>query len=208
MLSVMAYKQVHKRLGWVLLAVIGVGGALVAAVSVGAITLPGTHSGAQSAQARAPVSPAAKRSAANRQWASATCTSILGWKNEIQRDAANFGLGLGALPRIQDAITATTGLLNKLDNLGLPPSVQNGQARADAEQLRTDLQRRVREIEDDARSVASGNIPAIAALLSDLKNDRAVAPQMVDRLRQIVSVDLGLSVVQVRACQQLIGISS
>ena len=204
----MAYKQVHKRLGWVLLAVIGVGGALVAAVSVGAITLPGTHSGAQSAQARAPVSPAAKRSAANRQWASATCTSILGWKNEIQRDAANFGLGLGALPRIQDAITATTGLLNKLDNLGLPPSVQNGQARADAEQLRTDLQRRVREIEDDARSVASGNIPAIAALLSDLKNDRAVAPQMVDRLRQIVSVDLGLSVVQVRACQQLIGILS
>ena len=86
--------------------------------------------------------------------------------------------------------------------------MQNGQARADAERLRTDLQRRVREIEDDARSVASGNIPAIATLLSDLKNDRAVGPQMFDRLRQIVSVDLGLSVVQIRACQQLIGIPS
>lgn len=204
----MAHKQVHKRLGWVLLAVIAVGGALVAAVSVGAITLPGTHSGAQSAQAKALVSPAAKQSAANKQWASATCTSILGWKNEIQRDAANLGLGLGALPRIQDAITATTRMLNKLDKLGLPPSVQNGQARADAERLRTDLQRRVREIENDARSVASGNIPAIATLLSDLKNDRAVAPQIVDRVRQIVTVDLGISAVQIPACQQLVGISS
>jgi hypothetical protein len=199
----MAYNQVYKRLRRVLLAMIGVVGALVVAVSVGAITLPGTHSGTQSAQARVGVSPAA-----NRQWASATCTSILSWKNEIQRDAANLDLGLGALPRIQDAITATTRMLNKIGKLGLPPSVQNGQTRVDAERLRTDLQRRVREIEDDARSVASGNIPAIATLLGDLKNDRAVAPQMVDRLRQIVSVDLGLSVVQIRACQQLIGVSS
>jgi hypothetical protein len=199
----MAYNQVYKRLRRVLLAMIGVAGALVVAVSVGAITLPGTHSGTQSAQARVGVSPAA-----NRQWASATCTSILSWKNEIQRDAANLDLGLGALPRIQDAITATTRMLNKIGKLGLPPSVQNGQTRVDAERLRTDLQRRVREIEDDARSVASGNIPAIATLLGDLKNDRAVAPQMVDRLRQIVSVDLGLSVVQIRACQQLIGVSS
>ena len=204
----MAYNQVYKRLGQVLLAIIGIVGAFVVAVSVGAITLPGTHSGTQSAQARVLVSPAAKLSAANRQWASATCTSILGWKNEIQRDAANLDLGLGALPRIQDAITATTRMLNKIGKLGLPPSVQNGQAQADAERLRADLQRRVREIEDDARSVAGGNIPAIATLLSDLKNDRAVGPQMFDRLRQIVSVDLGLSVVQIRACQQLIGISS
>ncbi|HEV7176783.1 MAG TPA: hypothetical protein VGN29_14885 [Solirubrobacteraceae bacterium] len=204
----MPYNQVHKRLGRVLLAIIGVIGAFAVAVSVGAIRLPGAHSGTQSAQARALVSPDAKRSAATMQWASATCTSILGWKNELQRDAANLDLGLGALPRIQDAITATTSMLNKIGKLGLPPSVQNGQARADAERLRTDLQRRVRQLEDDARSVASGNIPAIATLLSDLKNDRAVGPQMVDRLRQIVSVDLGLSVVQIRACQQLIGISS
>ena len=204
----MPYNQVHKRLGRVLLAIIGVVGAFAVAVSVGVIRLPGAHSGAQSAQARALVSPAAKRSAATMQWASATCTSILGWKNELERDAANLDLGLGALPRIQDAITATTSMLNKIGKLGLPPSVQNGQARADAERLRTDLQRRVRQLEDDARGVASGNIPAIATLLSDLKNDRAVGPQMVDRLRQIVSVDLGLSVVQIRACQQLIGISS
>ena len=199
----MAYNQVYKRLRRVLLAMIGVVGALVVAVSVGAITLPGTHSGTQSAQARDVVSPAA-----NRQWASATCTSILSWKNEIQRDAANLDLGLGALPRIQDAITATTRMVNKIGKLGLPPSVQNGQARVDAERLRADLQRRVREVEGDARSVAGGDIAAIGTLLSDLKNDRAVAPQMVDRLRQIVSVDLGLSVVQIRACQQLIGISS
>ena len=204
----MPYNQVYKRLGQVLLAMIGVGGALLVAVSVGAITLPGTHSGTQSAQARDLASLAAKGTAANRQWAAAACTSIQSWKDEIHRDAANLDLGFGALPRIQDAITATTRMLNKIDKLGLPPSVQTGQARADAERLRTDLQARVREIEEDARSVAGGNIAAIGTLLSDLKNDRAAGPQMVDRLRQIVSVDLGLSVVQIRACQQLIGIPS
>ena len=204
----MANNKAYKRLGQVLLAMLGVGGALLVAVSVGAITLPGTHSGTQSAQARDLVSLAAKRTAANRQWASATCTSILSWKNEIHRDAANLDFGFGALPRIQDAVTATTRMLNKLDKLGLPPSVQTGQARADAERLRTDLQARVREIEDDARSVAGGNIAAIGTLLTDLKNDRAAGPQMVDRLRQVVSVDLGLSLAHTRACQQLIGIPS
>ena len=204
----MACNQVYKRLGQVLLAMIGVVGAFLVAVSVGAITLPGTHSGTQSAQARDVVSLAAKRTAANRQWASAACTSILSWKNEIHRDAANLDLGFGALPRIQDAITATTRMVNKIDKLGLPPSVQTGQARVDADRLRSDLQGRVREIEEDARSVAGGNIAAIGTLLSDLKNDRAVAPRMVDRLRQIVSVDLGLSLVQIRACQQLMGIPS
>jgi hypothetical protein len=204
----MANNQAYKRLGQVLLAMIGIGGAFLVAVSVGAITLPGTHSGTQSAQAKDLVSLAAKRTAANRQWASATCTSILSWKNEIHRDAANLDFGFGALPRIQDAVTATTRMLNKIDKLGLPPSVQTGQARADAERLRSDLQARVRQIEDDARSVAGGNIAAIGTLLSDVQNDRAVGPQMVDRLRQIVSVDLGLSLVHTRACQQLIGMPS
>jgi hypothetical protein len=204
----MAYNKVYKRLGQVLLALIGVGGAVVVAVSVGAITLPGTHSGTQSAQASDLASVAANRTAANRRWASATCTRILSWKNEIHRDAANLDLGFGALPRIQDAITATTRMLNTVDKLGLPPSVQTGQARADADQLRSDLKGRVREIKEDARSIAGGNIGAIGTLLSDLKNDRAEGPQMVNRLREIVSVDLGLSVVQIRACQQLIGIPS
>ena len=204
----MSDNQVYKRLGQVLLAMIGVGGAFLVAVSVGAITLPGTHSGTHSAQARDVASLAAKRTAANGRWASATCTSILSWKNDIHRDAANLDLGLGALPRIQDAITATTRMLNKINKLGLPPSVQTGQARADAERLRSDLQARVREIEEDARSVAGGNIAAIGTLLSDLRNDRSAGPQMVDRLRQIVSVDLGLSLVHTGACQQLIGIPS
>jgi hypothetical protein len=204
----MADNHVYKRLGQVLLVMIGVGGAFLVAVSVGAITLPGTHSGTQSAQARDLASLAAKRTAANRQWASATCTSILSWKNEVRRDAANLDLGFGALPRIQDAITATTRMLNKIDKLGPPPSVQSGQARADADRLRSDLQGRVREIEQDARSVAGGNIAAIGTLLGHLKNDRAAGPQLVDRLHQIVSVDLGLSVIQIRACQQLIGIPS
>src|SRR6201995_1900456 len=115
----MANMRAYKRLGQVLLAMIGVGGAFLVAVSVGAITLPGTHSGTQSAQAKDLVSTTAKRTAANGQWAPATCTSIVTWKNEIQRDAANLNLGFDALPRIQDAITATTRMLNKIDKLGL-----------------------------------------------------------------------------------------
>ncbi len=204
----MTSNRVYKRLGQVLLAMIGVGGAFVVAVSVGAITLPGAHSGTQSAQARDLASLAAERTAANRQWASATCTSILNWKNEIHSDAANLDLGLGALPRIQDAITATTRMLNKIDKLGPPPSVQTGQARADANRLRSEIEERVREIEDDARSVAGGNIAAIGTLLSDLENDRAVGPRIVDGLRQIVSVDVGVSLAETPACRQLIGIPS
>lgn len=204
----MTSKRVHKRVGQVVLAMIGVAGALAVAVSVGAITLPGTHSGTQSAQARDLSSLAAKRTADNRQWASATCTTILNWKNEIHRDAANLNLGFGAIPRIQEAITATTRMLNKLDGLGLPPSVQTGQARVDAERLRADLAARVREIERDAHSVAGGNLAAIATLLSDLESDRAKAPQIVDQLRRIVSVDLGLSLVETPTCRQLVGIST
>jgi hypothetical protein len=202
----MTSNHVYKRLGQVLLAMIGVAGAFLVAVSVGAITLPGTQSGAQRAQARDLASLTAKRAAANRQWASATCTSILNWKNAIHRDATSLDLGFGALPRIQDAITVTTRMLNKIDNLGPPPSVQTGQARVDADRLRSDLRARLRQIEDDAGSVAGGNLAAIGTLLSDLERDRTAGPQIVDELRQAVSVDLGLSLVETRACRQLVGI--
>jgi len=202
----MTSNRVYKHLGKGLLVMTGVAGALAVAVGVGAITLPGTNSGTQGAHASDPTTPAAKQTAADRQWASATCTNILNWKNAIHRDAANLDLGFGALPRIQDAITATTRMLNKIDKLGPPPAVQTGQARVDVDRLRSDLEARVREIERDARSVAGGNLAAIATLLSVLENDRAWAPQIVDQLRKIVSVDLGLSLVDTRACRQLIGI--
>ena len=57
----MANNKAYKRLGQVLLAMLGVGGALLVAVSVGAITLPGTHSGTQSAQARRSLSSSVRR---------------------------------------------------------------------------------------------------------------------------------------------------
>ena len=202
----MTSKQGYKRLGQVLLAMSGLAGAVLLAVSVGAITLPGTNAGTQSAQASDLASLAAKRTAANRQWASETCTSILDWKNEIHRDATSLNLGFGALPRIQDAITATTRMLNTIDRLGPPPSAQTGQAPADADRLRSDLEARVREIEGDAHSVASGNLAAIGTLLSDVQDDRAVGPQILDELRHVVSVDLGLSLIETRACRQLVGI--
>lgn len=196
----------YKRVDRILLAISGIAFAIVLAVSVGAITLPGTHAGAQSAQASDLASLAARRQAANQRWASAACTSILNWKNEIRRDATSLNLGFGALPRVKDAIAATTRMLDRLDALGLPPSAQTGQARADLERLRSDLQARVSHIESDVHDVAGGNLAAIGTLVSDLQNDRAVAPQLTEELKHVVSVDLGLSLAETRACRQLVGL--
>ena len=194
------------RLGRVLLIMGGITAAVLVAVSAGAITLPGAQDSTQGAQTSAQASLAASRMAANQQWASTTCTNLLEWKNEIQRDATSLNLGFGALARIQDAIAATTRMSNEINKLGLPPAAQTAQARAEIDQLRSDIESRVHNIADAAGSVASGNLAAIGALLSDLENDTAAGTRIVTELRHVLSVDLGLSLVESRACRQLIGI--
>jgi hypothetical protein len=64
----------------------GIAGAVLAAVRTGAITPPEGQNSTQGAQTSGQVSRAAERTAADKQWASATCTNTLTWKNEIQRD--------------------------------------------------------------------------------------------------------------------------
>lgn len=201
------FKRVDRgRLDRVLLAAGGIGVAVMLAVSLGLISFPGAHAGTQSAQARVAASRSAQRMAAGRRWAAAACTSVLNWKNEIHRDATSLGLGLGALTRINDAISATTRMMSTIDALGLPPSAQTGQARAEVERLRSELETRVRAIRTDAHRLTSGDLGAVGALMSDLESDRALAPQLAREMRHLVSVDLGLSVAGTRACRQLVGI--
>jgi hypothetical protein len=64
----------------------------------------------------------------------------------------------------------------------------------------------VRNIEGTAGSVANGNLAAIGALLSDVESDTVVGTQIVNELRHVLSVDLGLSLVETRARRQLVGI--
>jgi hypothetical protein len=189
-----------------LLAGSGTALAVVLAASLGLITLPGTHAGTRSAQASDAAARAVQRATADRRWASAACANVLNWKNEIHRDATNLNLGFGALARIQDAATATSAMLRRVDSLGLPPSAQTGRARADLERLRSELDARVHAIEGDAHRVASGSLSAIPALLSDLEGDRALAPRLAGEVGRVVSVDLGLSLAETRACRQLVGI--
>ena len=193
------------RLVRVGLVMIGIAAVAIATVVSGAISLPGFGSGSQ-AQASSRAALAAEREAANRQWADATCTNLLGWKNEIQRDGTSLDLGLGPSARIKDAIAVTGRLLNELDKLGLPPGAQNAKAQAQIEQLRSDIESRVQAIEGTASSVASGNVLAIESLVSDLASDRVVGTQIASELRHVVSVDLGLSLVETRACRELVGI--
>jgi hypothetical protein len=174
-------------------------GSIVAAV---AIALPG---GGHRSDATVQTSLAAQRTAANKQWASATCTNILAWKNEIARDQTGL-LSLSALTRINDAITATKRMLEQQGKLGLPPGAQTAQARAEANRLRTEIEARVKNIESAASSVAGGNIGALGTLLNDLQNDKAMAPRVVDELRHVLTVDLGLSLAETSACRQLVGI--
>jgi hypothetical protein len=201
----MGPKRSHRRLDQALVAAGGLAIAALLAVSLGAITIPGINTGAQTAQASQSAALAAQRTAANRQWASTACTTVLNWKNELKRDTS-LKFGFSALPRVQDAIAATTRMLKQLDTLGPPPSAQTGQARADVARLRSELEARVHEIQSDAQRVTSGDLLAIGALVSDLEHDRTMASQLGKEVRQVVSVDLGLSLLETRACRQLVGI--
>jgi hypothetical protein len=190
------------RLGTVLLVMAGVVAGAVLAVSSGAVKLPGLHHASQSPQ----VSLAAERQAANRQWASALCTNLLDWKKQIQRDGTSLDPTLGPVARIKDATAATTRMLGELNQLGLPPAGQSGQARAVANRLRSALQSRALKLEADANSVASGSLAAIGTLVNDLDSAKAMGPQIGNELQRVVSVDLGLSLAETSACRQLVGI--
>jgi len=194
------------RLARVLLVVAGVAAAVTVAVSTGAVKIPGLPAGTQNAQASDHAALAAQRTAEDKQWASATCTNILDWKNEIQRDGTSLNLLFGPGARIQDAISATTRLVSELDKLGLPPGAQTAQARAELNQLRSDIESHLGDIEGAASSIAGGNLAAIGTLVNDLKNDKALGTQIAGQMRHIASVDLGLSLVETRACRQLAGI--
>jgi hypothetical protein len=198
--------SVGLRLARVGLTVGAIAAAVTVAVSTGAVTIPGLSGGSRKTQASDQAALAAQRTADDKQWASATCTNILDWKNEIERDGTSLDLGFGPVARIKDAITATTRLMSQLDALGLPPSAQTGQARADLNQLRSDLASRMRAVEGAAGSVAGGNIAAIGTLVTDLGNDKVLGTQITGELSHVVSVDLGLSLVGTRSCRQLVGI--
>lgn len=178
---------------------------LLAALAAGVINLPGTGT-TDPSQNSSSVTATADTAAANEQWASGLCTNVLAWKNEIERDATSLDLGFGASSRLHDATTATTRMLDQLRQLGLPPGAESGGARAETDQLRADIQSRADDLESATASVESGNFAAIGTLVSDLENDRAIAPALASELRRVVSVDLGLSLAETPACRQLVGI--
>lgn len=194
------------RLARVLLVMGGVIAAVTVAISSGAVKIPGLSGRSQNAQASDQPTLAAQRTAADKQWASATCTSILNWKNEIQHDGTSLNLGFGPGARIKDAIGATTRLVSQLDKLGVPPGGQTSQAQAELNQLRSNITSHLRELEGTATSISGGNLAAIGTLVTDLQNDKVLGTQVARELRHVVTVDLGLSLVETRACRQLAGI--
>ena len=194
------------RLGRVTLTVGAVAAAVTVALSTSAVTIPGLGGSSRHTQARDQAVLAAQRTVADEQWASATCTNILAWKKEIERDGTSLDLGFGPGARIQNAITATTRLISQLDALGVPPGAQTAQARAELNQLRSNVESRLHAIEGAASSVAGGNIDAIGTLITDFENDKVLGTRLTGELSHVVSVDLGLSLVETRACRQLVGI--
>ena len=180
-------------------------GALAAATAValgtGAVKLPGAGNAKVGSQQAA----AARQMAANQQWASATCSTVVGWKNEIQRDLHGLTLSLGAIPRVQDAIVATTRMADSIETLGLPPTLRSAERRAQINQLRSDIQSHMHGIESAATSVAGGNLGAIGTLLTDLENARSMEGEIVGRLRDVAS-QLGVSFASSPSCRQLAGL--
>ena len=193
------------RLLRVILVMAGIVAVVVLAVVTSAISLP--HFGNSShPQASPGAGLAAQQEAANRQWAAATCTNVLDWKNEIQRDGTSLNLSLGPTTRIHDAISATTRLLSQLDTLGLPPSAQTGRTQAELNQLRAEITSRLTSLKGAAGSVAGGNLAAIGTLVDDLESDKVLGSQIGGELQHVVSVDLGISAAETRSCRQLVGI--
>ena len=197
--------SIGRRVGRVALTMGAVGAAVVAVLSTGAITPPGFGNTSQAAQASDQAALAAQRTAADKQWASTTCTNILAWKNELKHDGTSLDFGFGPTARIKDAISATDRLMNQLNRLGLPPGAQSAQAQAELKKLRANIESRLRNLEGIASSVAGGNLGAIGALLSAVKNDKVLGPQIASELSHVPSVDLGLSLAETRACRQLVG---
>jgi hypothetical protein len=189
------------RLGTVVLVMASVAAAAAAAVSSGIIKLPSfRHSSSPT------TTLAAQHTVANREWASAFCTNLLDWKNQIQRDGTSLDPSLGPVARIKEATAATTRMLGKMDQLGLPPAGPSAQARAEANHLRSALRSRALKLKTDAASVASGDLLAIGTLVTDLNNDKAMGTEMSNELQRVVSVDLGLSLAETGACRHLVGI--
>jgi hypothetical protein len=168
------------RLGRVVLVMGCVVAAVVAAVvvvmSAGGMRLPGRHVNDRSAPASDQSALVAQQAAADKTWASSACTSIVEWKNELHHDETSTNLGFGPVARVHDAIAATKNMLGELDNLGLPPGAQGARARVDLSRLRSELE--------------NGDLPA---------------SQIAGELRNVVSVDLGLSLVETRSCRELVG---
>lgn len=191
------------RLVRVLLAMGAVVAAAVLTVSTGVVKLPFAHHSSQSSPQTTLV--AQRTAATNQQWASAFCTNLLAWKNEIQRDGTSVNFGIGPAARIKDAVAATTRALGQLEKLGLPPG-QTAAARAAAQRLRSEIESRARKLQGDARSIAGGNLGAITTLLGDLQSDQAIGTQIGNELQRVVSVNLGLSIAETRSCRQLVGI--
>ncbi|MBV9334921.1 MAG: hypothetical protein JO243_03430 [Solirubrobacterales bacterium] len=171
--------------------------AVAAALGTGAVKLPGSAN----AQASTQPATAARQTAANQQWASATCSTVLGWSNETQRDLHGLTLSPGAIPRVQDAIGATTRMVKAIEKRGLPPALQGAQGN----QLRSDLQSQIPGIQSAASSVAGGNLGAIGTLLNDLRNAPAIKGQIVGHLRNAAS-ELRVSLASSPSCRQLVGL--
>jgi len=175
--------------------------ATAAALGTGAVNRPGSGNAEASTQQAA----AARQMAANQQWAAATCSTVVGWKNEIRRDLHGLTLSPAAIPRVQDAIGATTRMVDSIEKLGLPPALQGAQGHAQVDQLRSDVQSHLHGIESAASSVASGNLGAISTLLSDLGDAPSMQGQIVGHLRDVAS-ELGVSLVSSPSCRQLVGL--
>jgi hypothetical protein len=176
--------------------------ATAAALGIGAVKLPGSSNAKASPQQAA----AARRMAANQQWASATCSTVVGWKSEFERDLHGLTLSLGAIPRVQDAIGATTRMVDSIEKLGLPPALRGAQGRAVVDQLRSDVQSRVLGLESAASSVAGGNLGAIGTLLTDLGSVPSAEGKIVGHVRDVAS-ELGVSLASTPSCRQLAGLT-
>jgi hypothetical protein len=143
---------------------------------------------------------------ANLMWANAACTSMLDWQKQIHHAETNLNLALGPQPQLNDAIAATRRFANELGRIGLPATQRSSPAEHRFKRLMSNLQTQMTNINIAANKLENGNSAAAQALVDDLGAQTGPIVAVLNDLRQVSFTDLGIAMLQTKACRQAAGI--
>lgn len=177
----------------------------IVAIAAAVILGMGYDANSQTLSRTADNSPAESTHQQDLRWAGAACTNVLDWKNEISADETSLHMSLNPITRIEDAVSQTEALGTKLESIGLPPAARSGPAHEQVAQFGERLRTQLSHVKSATSDLENGNPMAALAAINDISAISGLASGFVGAIQHSASVDLGLAIVETRACRQLFG---